>query len=300
MKQEVIKIDTVKKFNDIFGLETMHPMVSVINLSEATRWPETLTVNYGIYAVYLKKTKCGDLTYGLQEYDYQEGTIVCFAPGQVVTSYMNSDTKPEGYGILFHPDFIHGTNLGKEIKKYSFFSYNSKEALHLSEEERKIIIECFGNIEKELKNKQDKHSNRIITTNIGLMLDYCLRFYDRQFETREKSNKNVIVQFEQLLDDYFESKAPVENGLPTVKYFAEKVFLSPNYFGDMISRQTGKTASEYIHGKVVDKAKEKLISTQMTMTEIAYELGFQYPQHLSRMFKKEVGCTPNEYRTQRL
>ena len=126
MKQEVIKIDTVKKFNDIFGLETMHPMVSVINLSEATRWPETLTVNYGIYAVYLKKTKCGDLTYGLQEYDYQEGTIVCFAPGQVVTSYMNSDTKPEGYGILFHPDFIHGTNLGKEIKKYSFFSYNSK------------------------------------------------------------------------------------------------------------------------------------------------------------------------------
>ena len=300
MKQEVIIIDTVKKFNDIFGLETMHPMVSVINLSEATRWPETLTVNYGIYAVYLKKTKCGDLTYGLQEYDYQEGTIVCFAPGQVVTSYMNSDTKPEGYGILFHPDFIHGTNLGKEIKKYSFFSYNSKEALHLSEEERKIIIECFGNIEKELKNKQDKHSNRIITTNIGLMLDYCLRFYDRQFETREKSNKNVIVQFEQLLDDYFESKAPVENGLPTVKYFAEKVFLSPNYFGDMISRQTGKTASEYIHGKVVDKAKEKLISTQMTMTEIAYELGFQYPQHLSRMFKKEVGCTPNEYRMQRV
>lgn len=300
MKQEVIKIDTVKKFNDIFGLETMHPMVSVINLSEATRWPETLTVNYGIYAVYLKKTKCGDLTYGLQEYDYQEGTIVCFAPGQVVTSYMNSDTKPEGYGILFHPDFIHGTNLGKEIKKYSFFSYNSKEALHLSEEERKIIIECFGNIEKELKNKQDKHSNRIITTNIGLMLDYCLRFYDRQFETREKSNKNVIVQFEQLLDDYFESKAPVENGLPTVKYFAEKVFLSPNYFGDMISRQTGKTASKYIHGKVVDKAKEKLISTQMTMTEIAYELGFQYPQHLSRMFKKEVGCTPNEYRMQRV
>lgn len=300
MKQEVIKIDTVKKFNDIFGLETMHPMVSVINLSEATRWPETLTVNYGIYAVYLKKTKCGDLTYGLQEYDYQEGTIVCFAPGQVVTSYMNSDTKPEGYGILFHPDFIHGTNLGKEIKKYSFFSYNSKEALHLSEEERKIIIECFGNIEKELKNKQDKHSNRIITTNIGLMLDYCLRFYDRQFETREKSNKNVIVQFEQLLDDYFESNAPVENGLPTVKYFAEKVFLSPNYFGDMISRQTGKTASEYIHGKVVDKAKEKLISTQMTMTEIAYELGFQYPQHLSRMFKKEVGCTPNEYRMQRV
>lgn len=300
MKQEVIKLEEVNKFNDIFGLEALHPMVSVIDLSKSAHWPETLTINYGVYAVYLKKTKCGDLTYGMQEYDYDEGTIVCFAPGQVVTSHMSLDTRPQGYGILFHPDFIHGTALGKDIKKYSFFAYNSKEALHLSEEEKRIIMECFGNIERELRIRQDKHSQRIITANIGLMLDYCLRFYDRQFQTREVSNKNVIVQFERLLDDYFDSKAPAENGLPTVRYFAEKVFLSPNYFGDMISRQTGKTASEYIHGKVVDKAKEKLLSTQMTMTEIAYELGFQYPQHLSRMFKKEVGCTPNEYRMQRL
>ena len=193
MKQEVIKLEEVNKFNDIFGLETLHPMVSVVDLSKAKEWPETLTINYGVYAVYLKKTKCGDLTYGMQEYDYDEGTIVCFAPGQVVTSYMNTDTKPEGYGILFHPDFIHGTALGKDIKRYSFFAYDSKEALHLSEDEKKIIMECFGNIERELRSHQDKHSQRIITANIGLMLDYCLRFYDRQFETREASNKKCSI-----------------------------------------------------------------------------------------------------------
>ena len=220
MKQEVIKLEDVNRFNDIFGLETLHPMVSVVDLSKATRWPETLTINYGVYAVYLKKTKCGDLTYGMQEYDYDEGTIVCFAPGQVVTSHMNTDTKPEGYGILFHPDFIHGTSLGKDIKRYSFFGYDSKEACHLSEEEKRIIMECFGNIERELRIRQDKHSRRIITANLGLMLDYFLRFYDRQFQTREVSNKNVIGQFERPLDDYFDSNAPSENGLPTVRYFA--------------------------------------------------------------------------------
>lgn len=300
MKDEVIILDMVKKFNDIFGLETLNPMISIIDLSKATKWPETLKINYGVYAIYLKKTKCGDITYGLQSYDYNEGTIVCFAPGQVVTSYMRTDVHPEGYGVLFHPDFIHGTVLGKDIKKYSFFSYDVREALHLSEDERNIIIECFKNIEKELLHATDKHCHKIITANIGLMLDYCMRFYERQFETRKESNKDVIVQFEQLLEDYFESKAPLENGLPTVKYFAEKVFLSPNYFGDMISKQTGKTASEYIHCKVVNKAKEELLSTQKTMSEIAYGLGFQYPQHLSRMFKKEVGCTPNEYRMQRI
>ncbi|MBM6864007.1 helix-turn-helix transcriptional regulator [Bacteroides caecigallinarum] len=297
MEQEVIKVDSIEKFNDIFGFETIHPMVGIIDFSKATRWPETLKINYGVYAVYLKKTKCGDITYGRQSYDYEEGTIVSFAPGQVVTSHMTTENPPQGYGILFHPDYIHGTSLGKAIKKYSFFSYDAREALHLSDGEKKIIVECMTNIEQELKHRNDKHSKTIITANIGLILDYCMRFYERQFDTREKVNKDIIVRFEQLLEEYFDSKAPIEKGLPTVRYFAERVFLSPNYFGDMISRQTGKTASEYIHTKVVDKAKEELLSTQKTMTEIAYSLGFQYPQHLSRMFKKEVGCTPNEYRT---
>ena len=260
-------LDSVDKYNKIFGLETLHPMVSVVDLSQATQWPEHFKVNYGVYALFLKNTKCGDITYGRQPYDYQEG-----------------------------PDFIRGTALGQEIKKYSFFSYETREALHLSEEERNTVMDCLQKIETELQHPIDKHSRRLITANIGLLLDYCMRFYERQFTTRQESNKDIVVRFERLLDDYFESKAPQELGLPTVKYFAEKVFLSPNYFGDLISKQTGKTVSEYIQNRLIDRAKELLLSSSKSMSEIAYDLGFQYPQHMSRMFKRVTGCTPNEFR----
>ena len=295
---ELIKLDSVDKYNRLFGLETLHPMVSVIDLSKATQWPDHLKINYGVYALYLKDTKCGDITYGRQPYDYQEGTIVCFAPGQVAETNMQKDVHPAAHGILFHPDFIRGTILGQEIRKYSFFSYDTREALHISDKERTTVMECLHNIEAELEHNIDKHSRRLITANIGLLLDYCMRFYERQFTTREVSNKDVIVRFERLLDEYFESTAPMENGLPSVKYFADKVFLSPNYFGDMISKQTGKTVTEYIQNKLIDRAKELLLSTSKPMSEIAYSLGFQYPQHMSRMFKRIVGCTPNEFRIQ--
>ena len=294
--EEMIMLDSVEKYNRIFGLTTLHPMVTIVDLSKATQWPEHLKVNYGVYALYLKDTKCGDITYGRQPYDYQEGTIVCFAPGQVAEVEMAKDIRPSAYGILFHPDFIRGTMLGQEIKKYSFFSYESREALHVSEEERAIVMDCLRKIETELQRNSDRHSRRLIIANIGLLLDYCMRFYERQFTTREASNKDIIVRFEQLLDEYFEGTAPQETGLPTVKYFAEKVFLSPNYFGDMISKLTGKTVSEYIQNKVIDQAKELLLSSSKSMSEIAYSLGFQYPQHMSRMFKRIAGCTPNEYR----
>lgn len=198
--------------------------------------------------------------------------------------------------MLFHPDFIHGTTLGQEIRKYSFFSYETREALHLSESERETVMDCLRKIEAELQHNIDRHSRRLITANIGLLLDYCMRFYERQFTTREASNKEVVVRFERLLDEYFDSRAPQELGLPTVRYFAEKVFLSPNYFGDLISKQTGKTVSEYIQQKLIGRAKELMLSTSKSMGEIAYDLGFQYPQHMSRMFKRVVGCTPNEYR----
>lgn len=295
--EELIKLDTVDKYNKLFGLETWHPMVSVVDLSKASQWPEHLKVNYGVYALYLKETKCGDITYGRQPYDYQEGTIVCFAPGQVAETEMQKDVRPLAHGLLFHPDFIRGTTLGQEIKKYSFFSYETREALHLSEEERAIIIDCLHKIEAELHHNIDRHSRRLITANIGLLLDYCMRFYERQFVTREVPNKDIIVRFERLLDEYFDSKAPQEIGLPTVKYFAEQVFLSPNYFGDLISKQTGKTVTEYIQTKLVDRAKELLLSSPKSMSEIAYSLGFQYPQHMSRMFKRVVGITPNEFRS---
>lgn len=297
MKEEVIELDSVEKYNRLFGLETLHPMVSVVDLSKATRWPQEFKVNYGVYALFLKEICCGDITYGRQPYDYQEGTIVCFAPGQVASFRMKEGTLPQCHGLLFHPDFIRGTQLGRDIKHYSFFSYETREALHVSEDERRTVMDCLQKIETELKRPADKHSRRLITANIGLLLDYCMRFYERQFTTREASNKDVIVRFEELLDEYFDSPAPQKEGLPTVKYFAEKVFLSPNYFGDMISKQTGRTASEYIQGKVIEKAKDLLLSTTKPMSEIAYSLGFQYPQHLSRMFKRLVGHTPNEYRS---
>ena len=211
---------------------------------------------------------------------------------------MLPNIQPHAHGILFHPDLIRGTALGQEIRNYSFFSYETNEALHLSEEERQTVMDCLQNISNELKHAIDKHSRRLICANIGLLLDYCMRYYERQFQTRGEVNSDIIVRFEQLLNDYFEGDAPQKEGLPSVKYFADKVFLSPNYFGDMIRKQTGRTASEYIQDRVIGVAKEKLLSSDKTMSEIAYDLGFQYPQHLSRMFKRVVGITPNEYRMQ--
>ena len=252
-----------------------------------------------MYALFLKDTRCGDIMYGRQSYDYQDGSIVSFAPGQVVETEMSQNTRPNAHGILFHPDLIRGTALGQEIRNYSFFSYETREALHLSEEERQTVMDCLYKIEAELKHGIDKHSRRLITANIGLLLDYCMRFYERQFTTREEVNKDIIVRFERLLDDYFDSEAPLQEGLPTVKYFADKVFLSANYFGDMIRKQTGQTASEYIQNKLIERAKESLLSTDKTTSEIAYGLGFQYPQHLSRMFKRVTGCTPNEFRSRK-
>ena len=296
--EDIIKIDHIDDYNKLVGLETRHPLVSVVDLSQAQVWPNHTVFNYGIYALFLKDAKCGDIRYGRQLYDYQEGTIVSFAPGQIIGVNMDPGVRPMGYGLLFHPDLIRGTALGQEIRNYTFFSYEANEALHLSEDERQTIVDCLKKIEAELEHSIDKHSRRLITANIGVLLDYCLRFYDRQFVTRTPQNSDIIVRFERLLDEYFDGPLPQQEGLPSVKYFAEKVFLSPNYFGDMIRKQTGKTASEYIQTKVIERAKENLLSSDKTMSEIAYELGFQYPQHLSRMFKRVTGCTPNEFRAQ--
>ena len=294
--KEVIKLDTVDQYNQFFGLETLHPLVSVVDLSEATKFPTHFTMNYGIYALFLKKVKCGDIRSGRQIYDYQEGTVTSFAPGQVVETEMQQGVKPSAHGLLFHPDLIKRTSLGQDIKQYSFFSYASAEALHLSEEEKGIFMDCLEKIEMELQHPIDKHSKRLISRNIELLLDYCMRFYERQFITRSESNKSVLVKFEALLDDYFQSDKPQTDGLPSVKYFADKVFLSPNYFGDLIKKETGKSAQEYIQTRMIDLAKEMIAGTEKTVSQIAYELGFQYSQHFNRIFKKNVGYTPGEYR----
>lgn len=293
---EIIKLDSIDKYNQLFGLETLHLLVSVIDLSEATRFPTHFTFNYEVYALFLKDTRCGDIRYGKQTYDYQEGTVVSFAPGQVVETELDPGVKPMAQGLLFHPDLIKGTSLGAEIKSYSFFSYKSNEALHLSDEEKSIFSDCLAKIRLELVHSIDRLSKRLIARNIQLLLDYCMRFYERQFDTRTVANRDVLSKFETLLDAYFQGDKPQTEGLPTVKYFADRVFLSPNYFGDLIKKETGKTAQEYIQNKLIDTAKEMIAGTDKTISQIAYDLGFQYSQHFNRVFKKNVGYTPNEYR----
>ena len=254
--ENLIKIDTVDQYNKMFGLETLHPLVSVVDLSKSETWPTNFRVNYGIYGLFLKDTKCGDIRYGRQYYDYQEGTVVGFAPGQVTGIELKDGTRPLAHGLLFHPDLIRGTALGRDIKRYSFFSYESNEALHLSEEEKGIFVDCLRKIQIELEHSIDKHSKRLIAMNIELLLDYCLRFYDRQFTTRAETNKDVLVRFERLLDEYLQSDLLRQEGLPTVRYFAEKICLSPNYFGDLIKKETGKTAQENIQDRIISLAKE--------------------------------------------
>jgi len=255
--------------------------------------------SFGFYAIYLKQVKCGDLIYGRNYYDYQEGTLVCIAPGQVLGVEDNGEYfQPKGWALLFHPDLIRGTSLGRNIKNYSFFSYEANEALHLSEQERVVVIDCLHKIELELNHSIDKHSKTLIASNIELLLNYCERFYDRQFITREHINKDVWVRFENLLEDYFTSDKPQNIGLPTVGYCANKLNLSSNYLGDLIKKETGKSALEHIQLKLMDIAKELVYDTSKSVSEIAYELGFKYPQHFSRLFKKRVGVSPNEYRVQ--
>ena len=297
--EELIKLDSVDRYNKLFGLETLHPMVAVVDLSKATVWPEHFKINYGVYALFLKDTKCGNITYGRQPYDYKEGTIVCFAPGQKAeTTSTVTTVRTNAYGIIFHPDLLRGTSLNKTIKNYTFFSYEVNEALHVSEEERTIILDCLNIIRKELEHNIDKHSKKLIVTYIELLLGYCTRFYERQFFTRGKINRDALTRFEYLLNEYFEGNTAERDGLPSVKYFADKLCLSPNYFGDMLKKETGKSPQEYIQEKVIEIAKDRMSGTEDTVSQIAYSLGFQYPQHLCRLFKKRVGCTPNEYRIQ--
>ena len=296
---KILNLDSVDLYNKLYGLETLNPLVSVIDLNKATSSVDLIRFNYGIYALYLKLEKACDIKYGRQTYDYQEGTIVCFAPGQTAETNPTTDkVQVNAHGILFHPDLLRGTSLGKNIKKYTFFSYEVNEALHLSEEERSIVMDCLKIIRMELEHGVDKHSKTLLVNHIELLLNYCMRFYERQFITRGKTNRDVLTRFENLLDEYFESTLAEQDGLPTVKYFADKLCLSSNYFGDMFKKETGKSPQEYIQEKVIELAKERISGTADTVSQIAYSLGFHYPQHFCRLFKKRVGYTPSEYRAQ--
>lgn len=292
----ILKFDTVGQYNTFNRNETLHPLVSVVDLSKAA--PRQLRrMSYGFYVVFLKEIKCGDLKYGISNYDYDEGTLVFLAPGQVIGSYGEEFYQPKGLALVFHADFVHGTSLGRHMTDYSFFSYTTNEALHLSERERQIILDCFSKIRYELEHGVDKHSKKLIVTNIELFLNYCIRFYDRQFITRENSVKGILERFETLLNDFFLSDKPQTVGLPSVAYCADELNLSANYFGDLIKKETGKSAHEFIQLKLIDVAKERIFDASKSVSEIAFAMGFKYPQHFSRVFKQHVGMSPQEYRS---
>lgn len=291
------RFESVNDYNVFNNNETLHPLVSVVDLSKAD--PRSGSKMYfGFYTIFLKDVKCGDMIYGRHTYDYQEGTLVFLAPGQVAGINSNGEMyQPKGYALIFHADLIHGTSLGRHIQDYSFFGYQSNEALHLSERERKIVLECFEKIKYELEHSVDNHSKRLIVSNIELFLNYCIRFYDRQFITRDNPHKGILEKFENLLNEYFNAGNAQTIGLPSVAWFAGELNLSANYFGDLIKKETGKSAQEYIQSKIIEVAKEKILTGDKTVNEISYELGFKYPQHFSRLFKQRVGQTPNEFRS---
>ena len=296
-ENDILILNTIDEYNKAYGLPTRHPLLSVFNLRDAKVICNHITVNYGVYALFLKNDASCSLKYGREYYDYQEGTVVSFAPGQVVRVDLEDPDASRGvYGILFHPDLIHGTSLGEHIGSYTFFQYSEKEALHLSEGERKIFVDTLERISKELEYPVDKHSRQLLSSSIELLLEYCLRFYDRQFITRGKVNDGVLETFEKALGEYFESDSPLTLGIPSVSYFASKVFLSPGYFGDLVKKETGKTAQEYIQDKIISLSKHRLLRDNESISAIAYDLGFQYPQHFTRLFKSKTGMSPQKFR----
>ncbi|GAB4094052.1 helix-turn-helix domain-containing protein [Flaviaesturariibacter terrae] len=292
---------TIHDYNTLAGQPTLHPLVSVLDFSKTgvrRQFIDAGNVAFDFYAVFLKDEKHCDIRYGRNYYDFQSGTLVFMAPGQVFSIERRTpDYVPAGYALLFHPDLIRGTALGQHMKDYGFFSYEAHEALHLSEAERGVVVDCFHRIALEMQQGVDKHTKTMIASNIELFLNYCLRFYDRQFLTREQGVGGIGGKFAALLDDYFNSGKAQALGVPTVSYFAAQLHFSANYFGDLVRKETGRSALEQIHTRLVEAAKSKIFDGSKSLSEVAYELGFKYPQHFTRFFKQQEGRTPNEYRS---
>ena len=293
---DIVTADTIQQYNQFFGVKTKHPQIGIIHFDRSENQP-THKMTFGFYALYLVKTVGITMDYGKTKYDFDDGTVICLAPGQTIGVHrMPGGPVPVATGLMFHPDHLHGTALAKKMRQFTFFSYTSNEALHLSSDECAVIQNYMDNINRELEHPVDKFSRQLFVSNIEVLLNYCMRFYERQFVTREVLNNDVLARFEQLLDEYWDSGTARLQGLPTVKYFAEKVYLSPNYFGDLVKSETGKTPYELIQFKIAEIAKNALLDPKMNTKQVAYMLGFQYPQHFLRLFKKQVGCTPKEFR----
>ena len=298
----IIRLESISQLNALFQQTApKHPLISVVDFSKIEKHEkiEEIKLTCGFYSVMFKNHCANKLKYGKEYYDFQEGTLMCIAPNQIITIENNANSENAdivGWGLFFHPDLIRGTSLGNKIKEYTFFSYEVNEALHLSDKEKQTLWDCVDKLENELSENIDLHSQTLITSNIELLLNYCARYYDRQFITRKKVNTNLLTKFETILNSYFNSNDQQYKKLPSVKYFAELLFLSPNYLSDLLKKETGKTAQEYLHYYLIEEAKNNLLNTNDPINEIAFNLGFEYPQYFSKLFKSKTGMTPLAYR----
>ena len=297
---KIIQIKTISQVHQELNIEKpKHPLVSVIPIDE-----RVANYNYGdatyvfdFYQVSLKTGISGEIKYGRNTYDFQEGTMVFIKPGQAM-SFKDHEGQPDGGGwtLLFHPDLIRKSTLGKNIDNYSFFSYETHEALHLSEQERASLTQLVRKIETEYQHNIDRHTQKLIVANIELLLDYCTRYYDRQFYVRTNLSQDIVTRFERLLVMYFDTEQSLETGLPTVKYCGEQLNMSPSHLSDLLKKETGKTTQQHIQAVIIDRAKTQLLGTDEQISQIAYGLGFEHPSHFSKMFKTLTGMSPAQYR----
>ena len=295
--ENILEMPSVKDYNDNLGVATLHPMVSVVDMSELECIRHSLK-HFGFYCIILKHLGCGDVAYGRSTYDYNDGSLVFVAPNQMAGANdgkISYNTK--GWILMFHPDLLRNTYLEHSMNRYTFFDYSSNEALHLSEQEREIIIGYLCNIRRELHHPTDDYTNRNIILNIEALLNNCMRFYERQFISRKNENNKIMEQLTYLLEEYLLSGKSQQYGLPTVAWCADNLHLSPNYFGDLVKKYSGRSAQEYIKSTIVDYAKLLLANNSYQVNEIAYKLGFKYPQHFSRLFKHIEGVSPSQYRS---
>lgn len=303
MEDDIVRIQNISELHSILGYrKPSHPLISLIDFSklELTDEYETRRVVTGFYTIMLKNHVHGKIKYGREYYDFQEGTLIFIAPEQVITMEADEEYegKAEGWGLFFHPDLLRKSGLAERMKEYTFFSYDLNEGLHLSERERETVTSIVEKIESEYSMNIDEFSHSLIVSNLELLLNYCRRFYGRQFITREHRNRDVVKKLERFLQDYISSDKLKEAGIPTVKYCAEQMFLSPNYLSDLLKRETGKNTQEHIHYYLIERAKNKLLGSSASINEIAYELGFEYPQYFSKLFKTKTGFSPADYRKQ--
>jgi AraC-like DNA-binding protein len=277
-----------------------HPLVAIVDFSKTIEYiTEEISIKTDFYSIMFKNYCRNHIRYGRKTLDFQDGSLVCLAPNRVITIDTDVEVKEDmmGWGLFFHPDLIRGSALGSKIKDYSFFSYEMSEALHLSEKEKQLLYDCILKIEGELTQNIDSYSQVLIASNIELLLNYCSRYYGRQFITRKSANLDVVSNVEDILKGYFENEDRGNERMPSVKYLAGKVNLSPSYLSDLLKRETGLNAQDHIHYFVIEQAKNILLQTNQSVSEIAYSLGFEYPQYFSRLFKQKTGKTPLEYRS---